>query len=153
MTKTELQLDSCRKKARMVLHWKVISWGQAIQLLILQLGLVCPWTSCFDSESPLWTDKEFANSLLSGGSAELFKEVNQVFLCISSILTFPTVMFFFPSVPVSFFLGFQYTNAEKSTKPSGWNGHERYSHMQLCLFWELILILYKFQIFTVHFTG
>ena len=153
MTKTELQLDSCRKKARMVLHWKVISWGQAIQLLILQLGLVCPWTFCFDSESPLWTDKGLQTACYQVALQNCFFEVNQVFLCMSSILTFPTVMFFSPSVPVSFFLGFQYTDAEKSTKPSGWNGHERYSHMQLCLFWELILILYKFQIFTVHFTG
>lgn len=94
MTKTELQLDSCQKKARMVLHWKVISWGQAVQLLILQLGLVCPWTSCFDSESPLWTDTSLQTACYQVVLQNCFFEVNQVFLCITSILTFPTMMFF-----------------------------------------------------------
>lgn len=87
--------------------------------------------------------QEFTESLVIRWSVELYFWGTAGFAIYH---TCSTVTFLF-SVPI--YLSSLVFNLpmKRSAKPSGQNGHEIHSHMQLCLFWELILILYKFQIF------
>lgn len=112
----------------------------SVHMLVLQLGLAF---LCSDSASFLWTD-ECAEPGYGVVLWNCISEANRTLL--DTTLACPTMIVLVGWFPVPTSFSPKYGLSMKRSPNTFW---VKCSPIQLCLFWELILILYKFQIFTV----